>query len=223
MTRNDIRQPHGHLTRSYFHSCHTRCAGSTESVKAGLYRRKIQRTPRQGTSNRRFFLHGLTIELLYISDAEEAAHGTGKNLGILARTLDNTASPFGIVVRVSSEDASPAFPNWQYRPDYFDGKMSFFVGNNSSLVQEPLCICMPLALSKRTSVPVAPENQHWVFDGLKITVPVETPSEVLQQFVALDNVEIQYGSPHKITLKFNQGIANTLVDLSPTLPMTIEH
>ena len=109
-------------------------------LKLGFVEGKSNVHSGQGTSNPRFFLHGLTIELLYVSDVEEATHGSGKNLGILARTLDNTASPIGIVVRVSREDSSPAFPNWQYIPDYFDGKMCFYVGDNSSLVQEPLCI-----------------------------------------------------------------------------------
>ena len=67
--------------------------------------------PGQGTSNRRFFLDNFTIELLFVNDSDEAANGAGKRLGILTRSTDTNASPFGIVVRVKDVETIPDFPS----------------------------------------------------------------------------------------------------------------
>lgn len=175
----------------------------------------------QGTSNRRFFLDDFTIEFLYVNDAIEAATGAGQGLGILARSYDSYASPFGIVVRVSNEEIVPTFPNWSYVPDYFDGIMCFYVGSNSDTLSEPLCICMPPSLSKQSSVPVQYRNPAWRLTGLDIQMPGEEHSEVLKCFAAIDRVRIERGKTHKMTLKFNNGDAKQTIDLAPALPLTL--
>ena len=113
-------------------------------INIGFVEGSANAHPGQGTSNRRFFLDDFTIELLYVSDPEEAASGAGKELGILARYQDVTASPFGIVVRTSQAGSIPAFPSWQYFPDYFDGKMSF--NNRAAKRVEDLSPDLPLTL-----------------------------------------------------------------------------
>jgi hypothetical protein len=178
--------------------------------------------PGQGTSNRRFFLGGFTIELLYVSDTGEAENGAGKKLGILSRFRDDNASPFGIVVRVSDEKKLPDFPNWQYFPDYFDGKLCFYVGDNSDQLREPLCICMPPLLPKPSSVAAEYSNPGWQLTALEINVPIEYPSEALQQFASMDGVRIEFGKPHKMTMKFNNGVAARVRDLAPDLPLVLE-
>lgn len=178
--------------------------------------------PGQGTSNRRFFLDGFTIELLYISDIDEAANGAGQGLGILARSRDVEASPFGIVVRVSDPKTIPTFPSWQYFPDYFDGKMCFYVGDNSDQLKEPLCVCMPPTLPKSTAVPAEYANPGWQLTALELTVPIEKQSEALQHFAAMDQVRIELGKTHKITMKFNHGAAGRIESLAPGLPLVLE-
>jgi len=178
--------------------------------------------PGQGTSNRRFFLDGFTIELLYVSDVDEAANGAGRGLGILTRFRDFEASPFGIVVRVSEAETIPVFPNCQYFPDYFDGKMCFYVGDNFDQLKEPLCICMPPLLPKPSGVPVEYANPGWQLTALEISVPVKKPSKALKHFAAMDRVRIEFGQPHKMTMKFNNGVAGRLEDLTPDLPLILE-
>lgn len=175
----------------------------------------------QGTSNRRFFLDGFTIEFLYVSNADEAANGAGKGLGILARSRDVQTSPFGIVVRVQEATAIPSFPSWKYYPDYFGGKMCFYVGDNSSQLQEPLCICMPPSLPAASKVAKEYANPDWCLTGLEISVPVEKPSETLQHFAAIDRVDIQYGQPHRMTMEFNNGVTGRIEDFTPDLPMVL--
>ena len=176
----------------------------------------------QGTSNRRFFLNGFTIELLYVSDQAEAKNGPGKRLGIISRYQDAEASPYGIVVRSSDKERAPIFPNWQYTPDYFDGKMSFFVGSNSENLKEPLCICMPPSLPKSSDIPAKYANPGWHLTNLDIQVPVEKPSDSLSHFAIMDQVLIQFGKPHGMIMKFNHCASGKKQDLNPELPLVIE-
>ncbi|MFK8079511.1 MAG: hypothetical protein AB8B97_04435 [Granulosicoccus sp.] len=192
-------------------------------LELGWVEGNANRHPGQGTSNRRFFLPDFTVELLFISDADEAAQGAGNGLRLLARSQDDKACPFGVVVRVADGESAPDFPAWQYVPDYFDGKMCFYVGDNSDRLEEPLCICMPPSLPQRSPVPEKYQNPTWNLHRLDISLPIETPSVVLQQFAAMDKVNIVYGEAPRMTLNFNKGAANVMIDLSPELPLVINH
>lgn len=189
-------------------------------VESGFVEGSSNTHPGQGTANRRFFFSDFTLELLYISDKDEAAHGAGKNLRLLERCNDAEASPFGLVVRVADVETAPDFPAWQYTPDYFGGSMHFYVGENSKQLTEPLCVCMPPAIPPRKNYT---ENRHWKFNGLELTVPTEIPSTVLQQFADIDKVHIEYGKIHKAKIKFNNETANKTIDLFPELPLIISH
>jgi len=188
----------------------------------GLIEGKANVHPGQGTANKRFFLNEFTIELLYVSNENEAANGAGKELGILARAGDAGACPFGIVVRTSDNEAIPDFPSWQYFPDYFSDDMCFFVGKNSNQVAEPLCICMPPTLPKQPRVPSEFSNPGWMLTALDIHLPVKIPSETLKHFADIQHVHIEFGKPYNMRMQFNRGVAERVVSLQPDLPLTLE-
>ncbi len=190
-------------------------------IDLGLKEGPFNVHPGQGTANRRFFFQGFTIELLYISDADEALNGAGRVLGLAAREADEGASPFGIVVRVPTPDSAPAFPNWLYYPDYFGGKLCFHVGENAQIRAEPLCICMPPALPKAAPAPGAPLNDEWHLTSLEISLPVREPSTTLRHFETLKQLSLILDQPHGMSMTFNQGVSNQLADLRPELPLTI--
>lgn len=199
-----------------------KAAEAERLIEFGFIEGRANIHPGQGTSNRRFFLNGITIELLYVHDSDEAANGAGRKLGILARTRHQNASPFGMVVRVSDEKALPPFPSWQYYPDYFHGKLSFYVGSNSDMLNEPLCVCMPPSLPKTPGLRREHKNYDWRFTALEIEVPTENPSPVLQQFAAMEQVQIKPGHAHAMTMQFNGGAAGKCVNLTPALPLVLE-
>jgi len=178
--------------------------------------------PGQGTSNRRFFLDKFTIELVFVSDATEAANGAGSRLGILNRSKDRTASPFGIVVRSKDVETAPDFPSWQYFPDYFPDDWCFYVGENSDQLEEPLCICMPLSLPKRKDVPDQYTNPDWQLTELTIHSPRTEFSKTLREFASIEKVAIEPGDAHRMTMKFNNGVAGRSKNLMPELPLVLE-
>jgi len=183
-------------------------------TKIGLVEGTKNYHPGQGTSNRRFFFSGFKLEFLYISDEHEAKTGAGKELGILARSQDKAASKLGIVSRVVDASSTPDFPSWQYFPDYFDGRLSFYVGNNSRNFFEPLCICMPPSLPAAT--PPAPEfaNDGWNLTSVTISTECSLPSETLGIFSEIDGLSIMNEEKSHLSLEFNNGFSGNSLDLT---------
>jgi hypothetical protein len=177
--------------------------------------------PGQGTTNRRFFLNGFMVELLYVCDEHEAANGPGRHLGILARSKDPTACPFGLVVRVQDPDTVPSFPSWEYHPAYFKDEWFFYVGKNSTELHEPLCICMPPELPKAKAVPVEYANPDWRFSQLHLHLPSTTGSAVLNEFGAIDKIQLHQGEAHHLQLTFNDGDAKRWFNAQPGLPLMV--
>jgi len=174
----------------------------------------------QGTANRRFNFQNFKFELLFVNDTNEAAHGAGRDLRILQRSQQPRTSPIGIVTRLAHSD-SPSFPHWRYFPDYFHGKMSFAVGQNSNQLREPLCICMPKELTHLSKTAGNSPNPDWMLTSADIFVPVTDPSPCLRHFAEIENVRIHYGQAHQLTLTFNHGKLNESKQFSPQLPLMI--
>jgi len=196
-------------------------AAGDRLIELGMAEGRANTHPGQGTANRRFFLNGFVLELLFVQDEEESATGAGCKLGLLQRSRSHQASPFGIVARVTDNNSVPEFDSWQYFPDYFNGELCFYVGSNSALRHEPLCICMPPTLPLRGEIPVQQSNPDWSLTALEITVPDSTPSAVLEEFAEMDKVTLGIGNDHHLDLVFNQHAGSQSADLRPALPLTI--
>jgi hypothetical protein len=190
-------------------------------VQKGLREGPANRHPGQGTANRRFYFNGFVLEFLFVADAAEARNGAGRDLGIWQRSQTAAASPYGLVVRVEDTGAEPTFKHWCYYPDYFNGKMCFFVGDNSSLLSEPLCICMPPALPEKPVADTAEYNNDRSLTGAKLSSPVAALSPVLKDFARIPNLSLQSGMPHHLELEFNHATNAQSADLRPELPLSL--
>lgn len=174
--------------------------------------------PGQGTANRRFFFSNTALELLYVHDANEAINGRGNRLRLTQRLDDKAASPFGLIVRNNSESVDVPFPGWQYCPEYLRDDQCFQVGENSDILEEPLCICMPQNLSRPDNLN-PPENPLWSLTELRISVPVPSPSLPLETISKCDGISLRLNKPHKLELVFNEEKSGALLDFTPQLPL----
>ncbi len=175
----------------------------------------------QGTANRRFFFDEFVLEFLFVADVDEALNGAGRNLKIQQRSVQAGACPVGLVVRSQSE---PVFPHWKYYPDYFGGKMSFYVGENSDNFSEPLCICMPIDLPKKPAVSGANADvlsNPAVLSAVELALPVAEMSCVLETFAEIDNLRVRTDREQRLTLVFNEGVAGHSKELHADYPITI--
>src|SRR6476469_1899356 len=99
--------------------------------------------PGQGTANRRFFFGNSMIELLWVSDAEEAQREPALRTQLWQRWLQRRtgASPFGFIARpVDATAPAEAFPGWQYRPDWLPKGLVVHVAE--AAIEEPMWVYM---------------------------------------------------------------------------------
>ena len=176
--------------------------------------------PGQGTANRRFFLSNCALELLYVRDAREADEGPAHRLRFPERASDPGASPFGLVFKGDPGLVNAPFAGWHYQPDYFEPGRGFVVGDNSELLAEPLCILMPFDPPAPTGQPLPGEPFARVTE-LRIFVPVENPTPVLETVSKVDRISLRTGTAHLLEVVFNHEKERQVRDLRPALPMVI--
>lgn len=174
--------------------------------------------PGQGTANRRFFFSNTALELLYVRDAKEANEGPGQGLRLPERASSPTASPFGFVMRCDAD--SSFFSGWHYQPKYFKAGISFLVAENSEILGEPLCICLPD--DPPVGSPQVPSEAPFIeVTELRIHVPVDEPSSVLEAIGQVDGIRVQTGSPHLLEIAFGHEAKRIRRDLRPRLPLVV--
>lgn len=176
--------------------------------------------PGQGTANRRFFFSNTALELVYVSDAIEAANGRGSRLRFPERAKNTEASPFGLIVRATSESTDVPFPGWRYRPEYFRADQCFHVGENSDLLEEPLCICMPLNLPL-PEAQLRLDNPQMTVTELRLSVPVVRPSLTLAAIADCERIVLRVNEPHRLELVFNEEEKGKSKDMTPELPLVV--
>ena len=176
--------------------------------------------PGQGTANRRFFFSNTALELLYVSDANEAANGRGSRLRFPERAKNTKASPFGLIMRATNESTGVPFPGWRYCPEYFPADQCFHVGENSDLLEEPLCICMPLDMPL-PEAQLRLANPHMTVTELHLSVPVVRPSLTLEAVAECERISLRLNEPHRLELVFNEEEEGNSRDLTPDLPLVV--
>jgi hypothetical protein len=176
--------------------------------------------PGQGTANRRFFFSNTALELLYVNDANEAANGRGSRLRFPERAQDTKASPFGLIVRATNESTDVPFPGWRYCPEYFRADQCFHVGENSDLLEEPLCICMPLDMPL-PEAQLRLANPHMTLTELRLSVPVVRPSLTLEAVADCEGISLRLNEPHRLELVFNEEEEGNSKDMAPDLPLVV--
>lgn len=195
-----------------------RCA--EQLVALGLVEGSSNSHPGQGTANHRFFCKNSMLELLYISDADEANNGPASKLRLTERSGSDAASPFGLVFRQGGGSQKEPFPGWRYHPDYFSGIRYFHIGESTDRLVEPLCIYMPFDFQSTENEPLQ-AGRFARITQLIISVPVQRPSAVLKAASECEMISIRLNEPHQMEVVFNQAKEGQVQDLRPAMPLII--
>ena len=196
-------------------------APQAELVAAlGLTEGSSNKHPGQGTSNRRFFFENTALEFLFVHDAVEAANGPAKGLRFHDRSSNPNASSFGLIMRTCAPESEVPFKGWKYCPEYIADDQCFFVGSNSDILEEPLCIVMPENLPQRKSMPT-PENPDWHLTALRISVPILQLSCPLLEISKCQIITVEANKPHCLELTFNEGAQGMRKNFASDMPLVI--
>lgn len=187
-------------------------------VEQGLIESHSRHHPGQGTSNRVFRFENMALEFLWIHDEEEAGSGPAKGLGLVERRCSRDASPFGLVLRGAGPkgDTLP-FDGWPYQPDYFPAPMSFHIGDNAGIREEPLCIFVPFELPAAATSVVNPGT----VTGLRVSTsqPLSAP---LHTVAGITGVTLFQSPAPLMELALANTASPLAVDLRPACPVQLQ-
>jgi len=192
-----------------------------ELVRFGLQEGPPNRHSGQGTANRRFGFANAMLELLWVSDADQAQGEATRQTRLWERWSgrEGEASPFGICVRpVDSQSTEPPFPAWEYRPSYLPDPLVMQIGEAS--LEEPMWVY--LSFMRRLD-----HEQRFVehplgireITGLTLTTPVRLSSDVSQKLVESRILLAQSGSKSLLEVEFDGNRRNETADFRPRLPL----
>src|SRR5262249_29592523 len=107
--------------------------------------------PGQGTACRRFPFPTAYLELIWVSDADEARSPLSAPTRLLERWTGRgtSACPFAVIFRPADALAArPPFATWSYRPKYLPPDPAIEIASDTPLA-EPALFHLPFASAKR--------------------------------------------------------------------------
>ncbi len=192
-------------------------------LRFGLLEGEPNIHPGQGTSNRRFFFSNMMLELLWVSNIDEAKSELTKPIMLWERWCgrsDNT-SPFGIILRSSNEEIP--FNGWEYKPKYLPDGLSFLVGNNAESLNEPIIFILPIGgrpNSWKKSQPLQNRSGFNKITSLSIKMPkISSGSSTLKALRRLEAISFKESENHVMKIGFDGEIKGQSKDFRPQLPL----
>jgi hypothetical protein len=191
-------------------------------IELGLIEGPPNRHPGQGTANRRFAFASTMIELLWVSDADEAKNDRTAPTMLWERWLGRrgVASPFGICLRPSCDGVvEPPFPGWKYRPEYLPDPLFIHVGEGS--IEEPFWAFLDfMRKSARKGQSVEHPAGMREITGLVLVTPAPIRSPAGRTLIKSGILQTRPGDQSVLEIEFDNGAGNRTADLRPELPMT---
>lgn len=180
--------------------------------------------PGQGTSNRRFFFNNMMLELLWVSNIDEAKSELTKPTMLWERWNGrNNTSPFGIIFKPSN--GGVPFENWEYKPKYLPDGISFLVGNNSGILNEPIIFIMPnrgRPISNK-NLPLPNISGFRNVSSLHVKLPqISSPSAILQNIGRLEKISFIESENNIMEIGFDGETNGNSKAFLPDLPLVIK-
>jgi len=189
-------------------------------LQLGLVEGSGNRHPGQGTANRRFFFSNAYLELLWVSNENEARSPETEDTRLWTRwsRRGEAACPFGILFRT---DESPLpFATWSYKPGYLPAGASIEFARGVPLTEPELAFLTARVPGVSPGEPIehrVPIRRISRIDvSLPATVPLSKPAAALHErrvvrFKAGADYALEFIFASEQPLEF---------DLRPTLPLT---
>jgi hypothetical protein len=197
-------------------------------IEFGLTEGPRNTHPGQGTANRRFFFQNGMIELVWLQDEAEAKTALVTTTRLFERLhhRQTAASPFGLVFRPARQGESRLpFDCWEYRPPYLPAGMSFYIGENSTIIEEPFLAYIPFRVGAEEYLahlkPYLDHNAGFR-DITSVIITTPEPKPISAAFDAAKNlgcVSFIGGDDHLTEVEFDSGEEGRTIDFRPDLPL----
>jgi hypothetical protein len=169
--------------------------------------------PGQGTANRRFFFRSAYLELLWVSDEDEARAAPAQTTLLWERWSgrhDRTVCPFGFVIGPADRrDLLAPFSAREYRPQYLASPLAMQIA--SAGLHEPMWVYAPFAQA----------TQRDITTSIGIATPAAGRSPVTQAMAGLNLVALSFGSEYLLEVEFDGGASGRQADVRPDLPLVL--
>ena len=208
-----------------FVCCAVGAPEAEELRRLGLQEGSPNTHPGQGTACRRFIFDNAYLELLWVSNQQEAQSETVRPTRLWERWRHRgeAACPFGLVLRGATVDAfQPPFPIWEYRPSYFPPDVAIGIARDTAL-SEPAVFCFTVGGGAwRSGEGVTHDIPVSELTGITIRGPsTATLSPAVAAVQESGIVAIQHADQYLMELEFDLGRRGDLADLRPTLPLVL--
>ncbi len=178
----------------------------------------------QGTSNRRFFFNNMMLEFLWVSNLDEVKSELTKQTMLWERWNGrNSTSPFGIIFR--SSNGKVPFESWEYKPKYLPDGLSFLVGNNSVLLNEPIIFKMPNGgrPTPKKNPPLQNLSGFSNVSSLCVKMPqTSSQSSILKSIGSLEKISFKKSENHVMEIGFDGETSGKSKDFLPELPLILK-
>lgn len=196
----------------------------------GLEEGSANTHPGQGTANRRFFVDNCCIELLYLTDADEAQSELTAPTRLYERLSvhsepgwSNAVSPFGVCFRPTEGESTPPFSHWRYQPGYLPETLGIFVGH--APLTEPMWFYLPFGARPDGAAPASRQPlQHRCglreVTSVRVTaIDTGTYSDAVIEANKLPGFDFQYGTGHLLCIGFDGETQGCEHHFTPALPL----
>jgi hypothetical protein len=196
----------------------------------------------QGTSGKYLFFLNFYIELLYISDHDEAIENIEKfGCDYIERSnwRINQSSPFGLGLKMKTFDKEKIlFDYTDYKADWMKDEGLLMANNNENLLSPLVFVLRPkmeypcynsIEEMLMDDKPEDFKNNHIHKNGIKtltsynIYINPEVETSELINYLNTNGINILDGDKNCIELIFDHGVKNKEIDFRPKLPLIIKH
>jgi hypothetical protein len=205
-----------------FITCAAGAPEGNELLRLGFVEGSGNTHPGQGTANRRFFFENFMLELVWVSDPDEARNAQTRRTRLWERCTQRGSgiSPFGIVFRAAGDQNLVPFPTWDYHPSYLPQGISIQIAEGTTL-QEPELFYLPFLRDSefRAAEPADHALPIRRIRTLSVGIPNLTALSEASQSARSAGLLSYFESPQPLLEVLFGAASSMCCDLRPVLPL----
>jgi hypothetical protein len=205
-----------------FIGCTTGAPEADALLRLGFAEGSSNTHPGQGTANRRFYFDNFMLELVWVTDPDEARNERTRRTRLWERCArqDSEVQPFGIIFRSTATPAAPApFATWSYTPIYLPPGLAIQIADGTSLSEQELFYLPFLRRPAGRSEPLAHSLPIRQIRAVSVGVRARNALSAASRCAEEHGLVSYFEAPQPLLEISFEGPAGMCIDLRPELPL----